>query len=80
MIFGKTATQNANGSILAHSLRITGGRIRKGTLLNSDHIKQLIHAGIADVTVAKLEAARSSVFQAVPVLQNSTGWIYSWTV
>jgi len=70
MIFGKTATQNANGGILAHSLRIAGGRIRKGTLLNSDPIKQLIHAGIADVTVAKLEAGDEHEDEAATLSEN----------
>ena len=55
MKFGKTDTANATHTILAHSLKLADGRIRKGTRLTPDHIKRLVEHDIHEVTVARLE-------------------------
>lgn len=55
MIFGKFNTLEALDCILAHSLRVKDGRIRKGTRLNTNHIERLLANGIQELTVAKLE-------------------------
>lgn len=55
MKFGKVNTLDASDCILAHSLRVTDGRIRKGTAINALHIERLLSSGIEELTVAKLE-------------------------
>jgi molybdenum cofactor cytidylyltransferase len=56
MIFGEVATEEAGGTILAHSLHAGRVRIRKGTRLGRREIEALAGAGIAKVTVLRLEA------------------------
>jgi len=55
MIFGRVALAEAVGARLAHSLRIAGGALRKGTLLGPAEVAALAAAGHADVVVARLE-------------------------
>ena len=56
MKFGPTPTAQAQGAILAHSLPLAKGRMRKGKLLLAEDILALIAAGHDTVTVAQLEA------------------------
>lgn len=56
MIFGSELVNQAEGAILAHSVTLPKGRIRKGVTLSAGHIRQLQNAGVAEVTVARLEA------------------------
>lgn len=57
MKFGAVPTDDAAGSILAHSIRTTGAkRMPKGTHLTSDHIRELTQAGHDRVVVARLDA------------------------
>lgn len=55
MKFGKVQTQMASDTILAHSLKLSNGRIRKGTILNASHIDTLLSNNIDEITVASLE-------------------------
>ena len=55
MKFGKVQTQMASDTILAHSLKLSNGRIRKGTILNAAHIDTLLSNNIDEITVASLE-------------------------
>ncbi|HEV2650648.1 MAG TPA: molybdopterin-binding/glycosyltransferase family 2 protein [Rhizomicrobium sp.] len=55
MLFGSVPVESAAGAILAHGLRIDGERFRKGRHLSHDDIERLKTAGIASVTVARLE-------------------------
>ena len=43
------------GAVLAHSLKLESGRLRKGVILTSDHLEQIRRAGIGQVTVARLD-------------------------
>jgi molybdenum cofactor cytidylyltransferase len=54
--FGPVPVAGAADAILAHSVRIKDGVLRKGTVLSSAHIAVLAAAGVAEVTVARLEA------------------------
>ena len=54
MEFGPVSLDAAEGAILAHSLPLPEGRLRKGRLLNSQDIAQLRQAGFIQVTVARL--------------------------
>lgn len=55
MKFGPVPVAAAEGAILAHSLRLPSGRLRKGVRLTSAHLDVLMKAGHADVLVAQLE-------------------------
>ncbi len=56
MIFGPTPLDEAKGAILAHSLRLPGRVIKKGTVLDDDALAALREAGKRDVITARLEA------------------------
>lgn len=55
MRFGPVPLDQAAGAVLAHSLDTPGGRLRKGTVLDAAHIAALRAAGLAEVTVARLD-------------------------
>lgn len=54
MTFGDVPLGWAEGAILAHSIAVTGGRLRKGLVLEACHLAQLRDAGLTEVTVARL--------------------------
>lgn len=56
MKFGPVAIARAEGAILAHSVKLKGGKkLRKGLVLEPAHVEALRRAGIAEVVVAQLE-------------------------
>ena len=55
MTFGEVPTAEALGCILAHSIALPSGRLRKGLCLNPADISALIAGGHGFVTVAQLE-------------------------
>jgi molybdenum cofactor cytidylyltransferase len=55
VIFGPTAIRHACGAILAHTTRLPGRVIHKGTLLDEATIAALREGGIAEVEAARLE-------------------------
>lgn len=55
MIFGPVPLDEAEGTILAHSLTLTSGVLRKGVSLDAVHLRNMRADGLADVTVAKFE-------------------------
>ncbi len=55
MIFGAVPLERALGAILAHSLPLAGGRLRKGALLGAEDLALLRAEGVSHVTVAQLE-------------------------
>lgn len=55
MRFGPVALAEAMGAILAHSVNLAGVRFKKGRLLGPEDIAALAAAGLAQVTVARLE-------------------------
>ena len=56
MKFGPVPVADALGHVLAHSVALPKGRLRKGLVLCADDIASLHRAKITDVTVAMLEA------------------------
>jgi molybdenum cofactor cytidylyltransferase len=56
MFFGEVALEAAEGAVLAHSEAVPGGRLRKGVVLGAAEIAALRTAGLARVTVARMEA------------------------
>lgn len=55
MKFGSVAIRDAEAAILAHSLRYSGGTIKKGRVLSSADVDELASAGIDEVVVARLD-------------------------
>lgn len=56
MKFGPVPTEQAEGAVLAHSVSVEGGRIRKGTLLGPGELDALRASGHGEVVVALPEA------------------------
>lgn len=56
MDFGPVPLAQALGAILAHSVPLPQGRLRKGLVLEGAHLDQLRAAGVHTVTVARLDA------------------------
>jgi molybdenum cofactor cytidylyltransferase len=55
MKFGPVPLDQALGAILAHSVAIQGGRLRKGRVLTEQDLETLRAAGVTTPTVARLE-------------------------
>ena len=55
MKFGEVALDAAAGTILAHSVRLADGVLRKGRVLDKEDINRMREAGLSAVTVAELE-------------------------
>ncbi len=55
MKFGPVPLAEAEGAILAHSVALTKGRLRKGRDLTQADLSALAEAGVSEVTVARLE-------------------------
>lgn len=56
MRFGPVPLDQAEGAVLAHSVILPEGRLRKGCVLGAAEIATLHAAGVTEVTVARLEA------------------------
>ncbi len=55
MKFGTVPVADAVGAVLAHSVALADGRMRKGIVLGPDDVAALQAAGIQEVTVARLD-------------------------
>ena len=55
MKFGPVPVEQAEGAILAHSMKLSEGRLRKGMVLERAHLEALKAAGEDEVIVARLE-------------------------
>ncbi|WP_306151067.1 molybdopterin-binding protein [Roseovarius sp. MMSF_3281] len=55
MKFGPVPVEQAEGAILAHSMKLPDGRLRKGLVLEPAHLTALKVAGEEEVIVARLE-------------------------
>ncbi|WP_299927298.1 molybdopterin-binding protein [uncultured Pelagimonas sp.] len=55
MKFGPVPLDDARGAILAHSVSYSGGRLRKGRVIEAADQEVLARAGITEVTVARLD-------------------------
>jgi molybdenum cofactor cytidylyltransferase len=55
MRFGPVPVADAEGAVLAHSLGVDGLRLKKGRTLTASDVAALGAAGVAEVTVARLE-------------------------
>lgn len=57
MRFGRVATEEAEGAVLAHSLRAPGIALRKGRVLSTEDIAALRARGVGEVVVSQLDAS-----------------------
>ncbi len=57
MNFDRVPVANAEGGILAHSLRLTTGVLKKGTVLAEGDVAALADSGYDTVVIARLEAS-----------------------
>lgn len=78
MKFGSVPTSSALGAVLAHSVALPAGRLRKGVTLGEDDVAALTAAGHSDVIVATLErgdVAENAAADALAdaLLDGSTG-------
>lgn len=55
MRFGPVPLQEAEGAVLAHSVQLPKGRLRKGRVLSAEDLATLSSAGLTRVTVARLD-------------------------
>jgi molybdenum cofactor cytidylyltransferase len=55
MRFGAVPLTDAQGAILAHSVALPEGRLRKGSVLSADDLARLRAAGLDEVMVAQLD-------------------------
>lgn len=55
MIFGPVVLSEAEGAVLAHTHRVPGRVVRKGTVLDASALAALAEAGIESVIAARLE-------------------------
>ena len=55
MIFGEFSTVNAEGAVLAHSVRLPDGSFAKGHKLDHEDVERLAAAGIDRVIAARIE-------------------------
>ena len=55
MKFGPVPLSGAEGAMLAHSIALPKGRLRKGKLLSQDDVAALRSLGLSEVIVARLE-------------------------
>jgi molybdenum cofactor cytidylyltransferase len=55
MYFGEISINDAEGAILAHSLKVSGKALKKGRVLSAADIEGLAAAGIAHITAARLD-------------------------
>ncbi|MWD28833.1 molybdopterin biosynthesis protein [Aquicoccus sp. SCR17] len=55
MRFGTVPVAEAEGALLAHSIKLEKGKLKKGLRLDAHHLDELSAAGLAQVTVARLD-------------------------
>lgn len=71
MKFGPVPLKDAEGAVLAHSVALRKGRLRKGRVLDADDIAALAEAELREITVARLEAGDISENDAAAALAKA---------
>jgi len=71
MRFGPVPVDQALGAVLAHSVMLGAGRLRKGVVLGADDMAALHGAGIATVVVALLDTGDIGEDQAATLLAQA---------
>ncbi|MFC7688602.1 hypothetical protein ACFQY5_02120 [Paeniroseomonas aquatica] len=71
MIFGPTPLEEARGAILAHTIRLTGKVLKKGTVLDQPAIAALQAGGHGSVIAARMEPGDVPEDEAADRLANA---------
>ena len=71
MIFGPTPLDEARGAVLAHTVRLPGRVLKKGTVLDQGAIAALQGAGLGSVIAARLESGEVPEDEAADRLSNA---------
>jgi molybdenum cofactor cytidylyltransferase len=71
MIFGPTPLDEARGAVLAHTVRLPGRVLKKGTVLDQGAIAALQGAGLGSVIAARLESGEVPEDEAADRLANA---------
>jgi len=71
LIFGRLAIDEADGAILAHTTRLPGRVVKKGTVLDGAAIDALREAGILAVVAARLEPGDVAEDPAAQLIGNA---------
>ncbi|MBL6457863.1 molybdopterin-binding/glycosyltransferase family 2 protein [Belnapia sp. T6] len=71
MIFGPTPIEEARGAVLAHTVRLSGRVLKKGTVLDAAAISALQAGGHGNVIAARLEAGDVPEDEAADRLANA---------
>jgi molybdenum cofactor cytidylyltransferase len=71
MIFGPTPLEEAQGAVLAHTIRLTGRVLKKGTVLDQAAIAALQAGGYREVVTARLEPGDVPENEAADRLANA---------
>ena len=73
MIFGAVPVAEAEGAILAHSRKLSGRRIKKGSRLSPDDISALEAEGVAEIVAARLEPGDMTEDEAAARIGSALG-------
>ncbi|MEM7547536.1 MAG: molybdopterin-binding/glycosyltransferase family 2 protein [Pseudomonadota bacterium] len=73
MKFGPVPLEEAEGAVLAHSIRVAKRRFGKGTVLSSEDIAALRAAGVDTVTVARLGGQDMGEDEAAALIAGALG-------
>ncbi|WP_428699266.1 NTP transferase domain-containing protein [Stappia sp.] len=71
MKFGPVATRDAEGSLIAHTVRLADGALKKGHSLTREDLARLAAAGVEEVIVARLDPADCHEDEAAGILANA---------
>ncbi len=55
MIFGEFSVEGAEGLVLAHSIKMASGALRKGHVVETADVERLKSSGIEKIVAARLE-------------------------
>lgn len=80
MKFGSIPTAEAQGCLLGHSVRFSGGAFKKGRVLNAADIAALSEAGIGTVMAARFEADDVPEDEAAGLLARALAGRFAETV
>lgn len=72
MKFGPVATRDAEGCLVAHTVRLADGALKKGHRLNGDDLGRLVAAGIETIVVARLDPSDCHEDEAAGLLARAS--------
>lgn len=71
MKFGTVPISEAEGTILAHNMRLTGRVLKKGHLINADDVNLFADEGFSEITVSRLEVGDIAEDEAAKIITKA---------